>query len=94
MEFESIAHKTLRKFVETGKSKGLTGDVDRIFKMVNFLIDAEKLDELRTPPNYGFHELTGDRKGVFAMTVTKNWRMTFSLNEAGAIVDLDLEDYH
>ncbi|GLV29953.1 plasmid maintenance system killer protein [Sphingobium sp. TomTYG75] len=95
MEIESISHKALRRFVETGKAKGLPGDlVDRLFKMVNFIIDADTLDELSTPPNYGLHPLTGDRAGTWAMTVTRNWRLTFSLDEQGAVVDLDLEDYH
>ena len=95
MEIESISHKALRRFVETGKPKGLPGDlVDRLFKMVNFIIDADTLDELSTPPNYGLHPLTGDRAGTWAMTVTRNWRLTFSMDEQGAVVDLDLEDYH
>lgn len=95
MEIESISHKALRRFVETGKPKGLPGGlVDRLFKMVNFIIDADSLDELSTPPNYGLHPLTGDRAGSWAMTVTRNWRLTFSINEQGAVADLDLEDYH
>ena len=95
MEIESISHKALRRFVETGKAKGLPGDlVDRLFKMVNFIVDADTLDELSTPPNYGLHPLTGDRAGTWAMTVTRNWRLIFSLDEQGAVVDLDLEDYH
>lgn len=95
MEIESINHKALRRFIETGKSKGLPGDlVDRLFKMVNLLIAAETVDELGTPPNYGLHPLSGDRAGTWAMTVNRNWRMTFSINNDGAIVDLDLEDYH
>lgn len=95
MEIESINHKALRRFVETGKPKGLPGDlVDRLFKMVNFIIAADDMEELGVPPNYGLHPLTGDRAGEWAMTVTRNWRMTFSVNEDGAIVDLDLEDYH
>ena len=95
MEIESISHKALRRFVETGKPKGLPSDlVDRLFKMVNFIIDADSLDELSTPPNYGLHPLTGDRAGTWAMTVTRNWRLTFSINEQGAVADLDLEDYH
>ena len=95
MEIESISHKALRRFVETGKPKGLPGDlVDRLFKMINFIIDADTLDELSTPPNYGLHHLTGDLAGTWAMTVTRNWRLTFSLDEQGAVIDLDLEDYH
>ena len=28
------------------------------------------------------------------MTVTQNWRMTFTIDEDDAIIDVDLEDYH
>lgn len=95
VEIESIRHKGLRHFVETGKPKGLSGELaHRILKMVNFIIAAETLDELSVPPNYGLHQLKGDRAGVWAMTVTRNWRMTFKLNEQDAIIELDLEDYH
>lgn len=95
MEIESIRHKALRRFVETGKAKGLPGDlVPRLLKMVSFIIDAGSLDELATPPNYGLHPMTGNRLGTWSMTVTKNWRMTFTLTETGAVADLDLEDYH
>lgn len=95
MEFESIRHKALRRFVETGKPNGLPGDlVQRLLKMVSFIIAAQTMDELATPPNYGLHPMTGDRLGTWSMTVTKNWRMTFTLTEDGAVADLDLEDYH
>lgn len=95
MEIESITHKALRKFVATGKPKGIPGDlVDRIFKMVNFIIDAETVEELEAPPNYGLHQLKGDRAGTWSMTITRNWRMTFRIDERGAVIGLDLEDYH
>lgn len=94
MEIESISHKGLRRFFETGNAKGLVGDVDRLRRMLAFINAAETLGELATPPNFGLHELTGDRRGVWSMTVTRNWRLTFRLNEKGGIVDMDLEDYH
>ncbi|PJO48106.1 type II toxin-antitoxin system RelE/ParE family toxin [Brucella pituitosa] len=95
MEIENVRHRALRKFIETGKPKGLPGDlIDRLFKMVNYIIDAASIDELEIPPNYGLHQLVSDRAGTFAMTVSRNWRMTFALNDDGAIIDLDLEDYH
>ena len=28
------------------------------------------------------------------MTVMRNWRLTFRLNENEALIDMDLEDYH
>ena len=94
MEIAGISHKGLRRFFETGNPKGLVGNTDRLRKMLAFIDAAGGLEELATPPNYGLHQLTGDRKGTWAMTVTKNWRLTFRLNEDGALLDMELEDYH
>jgi proteic killer suppression protein len=95
MQIESIGHKALRRFAETGVSKGLpAGSVERLRNMLAYLAAIEMEDELRAPPNFGAHRLTGDRKGEWALTVTRNWRMTFRISAAGAIEDMDLEDYH
>lgn len=95
MEIESIRHKALRRFVETGKPKGLDANVaERLRKMIAYLAAIEAAEELHVPPNWAAHELTGDRKGIWSLTVTKNWRMTFRIDEDGAIADLDPEDYH
>lgn len=77
----------------TGNAKGLVGDVGRLRKMLAFIDAAESFEELSVPPNFGLHELTGDRKGSWSMTITRNWRMTFGLNDEGALIDMDLEDY-
>lgn len=94
MKIESIDHKGLRRFFETGNSRGLVGDTNRLRKMLAFIDAAEGLEELATPPNFGLHELTGDRRGTWSMTVTRNWRLTFRIDDSGALIDLDLEDYH
>lgn len=94
MDIESIAHKALRRFFETGNAKGLVGDVARLRKMLAFIDAATSLEVLAQPPNYGLHPLAGDRAGTWAMTVTRNWRLTFRINDDGALVDMDLEDYH
>jgi toxin HigB-1 len=94
VEIDSIKHKGLRRFFETGNPKGLVGDAARLRKMLAFIDASEGLEELLIPPNYGLHELTGDRKGTWSMTVTRNWRMTFGVNGDGALIDMDLEDYH
>jgi len=55
----------------------------------------EREDELRTVPSWKAHQLTGDRKGVWSLFVTKNWRMTFQIDQDEIeIIDLDYEDYH
>lgn len=95
MEIESISDKALRRFFETGNAKGIDGNlVDRLRKMLNYIVNADDFDELKVPPNYGLHALTGDRAGTWSMTVTKNWRLTFVKIDDRTIADLDLEDYH
>jgi len=39
------------------------------------------------------HPLKGNRKGIRAVTVRANWRVTFRF-EGGDAYDVDLEDYH
>jgi len=95
VEIEGIRHKALRRFVESGKPRGLDANVaQRLRKMIAYLSAITTVDELHAPPNWGAHVLTGDRVGTWSLTVTKNWRMTFRITEDGAITDLDLEDYH
>ncbi len=94
MDIERITHKGLRSFFQTGSAKGLVGDVDRIRKMLAFINAAGSFDELALPPNYGPHKLVSDKAKRWAMTVTKNWRLTFIKIDETTITDLNLEDYH
>lgn len=95
MEIASIRHKALRNFAETGKAKGLPGNlVDRLRNMLGYIVAIANEEELVIPPNYGAHKLTGDRAGTWSLTLTKNWRLTFRVNAANEVEDMDLEDYH
>jgi toxin HigB-1 len=95
MEIETIQHKALRRFFETGNANGLDGKlVDRLRNMLALIDAASSFDDLAVPPNFGLHPLTGDRAGSWAMTVTRNWRMTFTKIDEQTIADLNLEDYH
>jgi proteic killer suppression protein len=70
-EIESIRHKAPRPFAETAKANGLPGNfVDRLQKMLACLIEIDAEDELKVPPNYGDHQLTGDRVRVRSLIVT------------------------
>lgn len=44
-------------------------------------------------PGLNLHELKGDRKGTWSVTVKANWRITFTFNNEDGF-DVDLEDYH
>ena len=76
-------------------SRGLpSGSVDRLRRMLFYIDAIGTADELRVPPNFGAHQLTGDRKDLWSLTVTKNWRMVFRVTPDSVIEDMDLEDYH
>ena len=62
--------------------------------MLALIAAATSLDDLARPPNYGLHRLTGNRAGTWSMTITRNWRLTFTLTPAGAVANINLEDYH
>ena len=94
MEIESISHKTLKRFFLTGNSKGFVGDVERLRAMLAFIAAAASFDELARPPNYGLHRLTSNRAGTWSMTVTRNWRLTFTVTQTSTVTDMNLEDYH
>lgn len=91
-----MVHKGLRRFIEEDDSAGLQpGAVVKLRRMVSFLQDMEREEELRAVPSWKAHQLTGARKGIWSLSVTRNWRITFRINSVEAeIVDLDYEDYH
>ncbi len=44
-------------------------------------------------PGFRLHPLKGDRKGLWAVDVNRNWRIVFAFEEGNAFV-VDYEDYH
>ena len=58
-----------------------------------FALEAAQRPEDLDRLGFGFHALKGERSGRYALTVSRNWRLTFGWDEQDA-VDIDLEDYH
>lgn len=86
-------HKGLRRFFETGDSRGINAEhAQRIKTILGVLDAAADLTEMELP-SYHLHELSGDRRGVLSVTVRANWRITFRYAE-GEASDVNLEDYH
>jgi proteic killer suppression protein len=44
-------------------------------------------------PGFRLHPLKGDKKGLWAIDVSKNWRIVFKLQD-GNVYFVDYEDYH
>lgn len=89
----SFRSRTLQRFWERDDTSKLPPD--RV-KRISILLD--RLDASNRPgdmdlPGFGFHSLSGDKKGRYAVSVSANWRITFGWTEEDAI-EVDFEDYH
>jgi toxin HigB-1 len=96
VRIRSLAHKGLKKLYEEDVAKGVPPDtVGKLRKMLAFLDDMESPKELQSLATWKAHVLTGDRKGYWSLSVTRNRRLTFRVDQTeNEICDLNLEDYH
>lgn len=96
MRIRNVLHKGLRRLIEQDDASKLDANVvEKLRRMISFLQDMEQEDELRTVPHWDAHQLSGGRKGTWSLSVTRNWRLTFRVDQGELeIVDLDYEDYH
>jgi toxin HigB-1 len=89
----SFRSRALKRYWERSETRKLPpASVDRIRLILDSLDTATAPADLDLP-GFGFHALRGDRKGEFAVIVTRNWRITFGWRE-GDTINVDLEDYH
>ena len=96
MEIYSVRHKGLSRLIENDDTRGLSQNmVNRIRNILTALIVADSLQAFidAAPMGWRVHQLSGDRKNQWSISVTGNWRITFYEEDDG-IEDLDLEDYH
>ena len=90
---KSFKHKGLEKFYESGSTKGIQANHAKKLRMQLAALDtAQSIDDMDIP-GYRLHQLTGDRRGIWTITVNANWRLTFKFEE-GNVYILNYEDYH
>jgi proteic killer suppression protein len=89
----SIRHRGLQRFWTRGDASGLRPDwTAKIGRLMDALDLARRPQDLAITGT-GFHALRGNLKGRYAMTVSRNRRLTFGWDGEDA-VEVDLEDYH
>ena len=96
MKIRNVVHRGLRRFIQDNDASGLAPHaVEKVRNILTFLQEMENAQELRDVPSWKVHRLTGDRKGAWSLHVTRNWRITFRIDQTEEeILDLDYEDYH
>jgi proteic killer suppression protein len=94
VKIRNFVHKVLKRLYLEDSPKGLPPDaVDKLQAMMTFLQDMKDPETLRVFPLWKAHQLAGERKGVWSLHVTRNWRLTFQIKN-GEIWNVDYEDYH
>lgn len=90
---KDFSHKGLERFFHTGDKRGISPTMaGKLERQLDRLDGAEEPEDMDIP-GFGFHELSGNRKGTYSVKVTGNWRLTFTFHQGDAH-DVNLEDYH
>lgn len=91
---KTFADRQTQELYITGKSKQLPSDVlRRAIRRLEYIDLAASLDDLRVPPSNRLHDLKGDRKGQYSISINKQWRICFRFLDGDAY-DVEITDYH
>jgi len=89
----SFKHKGLELFFTKNDRRLLNAKhVKKLSILLDALDSAEIVEDLDIP-GVRLHQLSGDKKNLWRMRVSGNWRLTFSFDNGNAF-DVNLEDYH
>ena len=90
---QSFAHKGLARFYQTGSKSGIQAKHTERLRLILTNLDQAEGPEDMDLPGLALHELKGRRKGVWAVKVSGNWRVTFHF-VGGNAERVSYEDYH
>ncbi len=89
----SIRHKGLAALYHDDQTKGVKQSHVKRLRQILFLLDTAFVVEDMNAPGLKLHQLKGERKGFYAVSVSGNWRVIFRFEDNQAL-DVDLIDYH
>ena len=90
---KNFIHKGLRKFYTSGSTAGIQKKHEKKLRLILANLDqAEDPDDMDLPGLF-MHQLKGDRKDIWSVRVSGNWRITYRFT--GRDVEIvNYEDYH
>ena len=89
----TFRHRGLKRLYERDDPGRVSADlVERVALALADLDSADNLGDIDLP-GYRLHPLKGDLKGLWSISVSGNWRITFRF-EGGDAYEVDLIDYH
>jgi toxin HigB-1 len=90
---KSFKHKGIKLFFETDDCSGIQTKHRSKLKLQLAALDTAEIIEDMDLPGYRLHQLKGQRKNCWSITVSGNWRMTFEFENGNAYI-VNYEDYH
>ncbi len=89
----SFIHKGLRKFYASGSIAGIQKKHEKKLRLILANLDqAQDPDDMDLPGLF-MHQLKGDKKDIWSVRVSGNWRITYRFT--GRDVEIvNYEDYH
>lgn len=89
----SFRHRGLKRLFEHDDHRGLSAaHVEKIKRVLARLDEATEVRNMALP-GFALHPLKGKFKGLWAVSVSGNWRVVFRFERNNAY-DVDLVDYH
>lgn len=89
----TFQHKGLEEFFRKGSKAGIQPAHANRLRLQLGMLDTAKRPEDMGLPGWKLHPLSGSLKGHWAVSVSGNWRMTFTFDDGDAIL-VDYQDYH
>ncbi|HEY9034431.1 MAG TPA: type II toxin-antitoxin system RelE/ParE family toxin [Pseudomonadales bacterium] len=90
---KSFKHKGLERFYHRGTTSGIQAvHANKLRLILSNLDQAESPDDMDLP-GLRLHQLKGSRHGIWSVSVSGNWRVTFRFHGRDAEI-VNYEDYH
>ena len=89
----SFKHKGLELFFKNVNIAGIQAQHATRLRLILAHLNVSSTAEDMNLPGLALHPLSGDRKGIWAVKVNGNWRVTFRMNGEDAEI-VNYEDYH
>ena len=89
----SFIHKGLERFYKTGKSSGIQAKHAKRLRLILTNLDQAESPQDMDLPGLRLHELKGSRKGIWSVSVSGNWRVTFRFTGRDSEI-VNYEDCH
>lgn len=90
---KNFKNRALKRYWAKNDASGIRPDwiprIDLILDALNAAVEPQDLDI----PGLKFHSLKGDRADEYAVSISRNWRVTFGWSGQDAI-NVNMEDYH